>query len=304
MTSRTLGRIRVSIAAAATLAAATLAAALMLPAGMASAAGTVHRFDHVVIVVMENKNYNAIIGRPDEAPYINNTLARGGALFSNSFAVSHPSQPNYLGLFSGSTQGVTNDNCPKNFKNVPNLGSELIRARLSFTGYSETMPSAGYTGCNHGIPLFGYTRTHSPWVDFSNVPAASNLTFASFPKDYSRLPTVSIVVPNECHDMHSCPRDNGDLWIKANIGGYASWAKTHNSLLIVTWDEDGTLEIPFHPGGDGNKVPTIFYGAHVRPGTYGEHITHYSVLRTIEDMFGLAHAGASASASPITDVWE
>jgi phospholipase C len=304
MTSRTLGRIRVSIAAAATLAAATLAAALMLPAGMASAAGTVHRFDHVVIVVMENKNYNAIIGRPDEAPYINNTLARGGALFSNSFAVSHPSQPNYLGLFSGSTQGVTNDNCPKNFKNVPNLGSELIGARLSFTGYSETMPSAGYTGCDHGIPLFGYTRTHSPWVDFSNVPAASNLTFASFPKDYSRLPTVSIVVPNECHDMHSCPRDNGDLWIKANIGGYASWAKTHNSLLIVTWDEDGTLEIPFHPFGDGNKVPTIFYGAHVRRGTYGEHITHYSVLRTIEDMFGLAHAGASASASPITDVWQ
>jgi phosphatidylinositol-3-phosphatase len=315
MTSRTPGRARVSIASAAALA----AAALVLAAGTASAAGRVsgttgtpgttgvHRFDHVVIVIMENKNYNAIIGRPDEAPYINNTLAKGGAVFSNSFAVDHPSQPNYLALFSGSTQGVTNDSCPKNFKNVANLGAELIRAGLSFTGYSEVMPSAGYTGCNHGVPLFGYTRSHNPWVDFSNVPAASNLTFASFPKDYARLPTVSIVVPDECHDMHSCPRDNGDLWIKANLGGYASWARSHNSLLIVTWDEDGTrLEIPLLGGGDRNKVPTIFYGAHVRAGTYGEHITHYSILSTLEEMYGLAHAGASASpsAKPVTDVWQ
>jgi phospholipase C len=303
MTFRTPGRVQVSIAAAA-----LAAAALVLPAATASAAGGVHRFDHVVIVIMENKNYNAIIGRPDEAPYINGTLAKGGAVFSNSFAVTHPSQPNYLALFSGRTQGVTNDNCPKNFKNVANLGAELIRAGLRFTGYSEVMPSAGYTGCNHGVPLFGYTRSHNPWVDFSNVPAASNLTFASFPKDakdYARLPTVSIVVPDECHDMHSCPRDNGDLWIKANLGGYASWARSHNSLLIVTWDEDGTrLEIPLLGGGDGNKVPTIFYGAHVRTGTYGERITHYSILRTLEDMYGLAYAGLSGSAKSVTDVWQ
>ncbi|HEX4661560.1 MAG TPA: alkaline phosphatase family protein [Streptosporangiaceae bacterium] len=299
MTSRTLGR--VSIAAAATLA----AAALALPVGTALAAGGVHRFDHVVIVIMENKNYNAIIGRPDEAPYINNTLAKGGAVFSNSFAVTHPSQPNYLALFSGSTQRVTNDNCPKNFKNVANLGAELIRAGLSFTGYAETMPSDGYTGCDYPVPLIGYTRSHNPWVDFSNVPPASNRTFARFPKDYARLPTVSIVVPNECHDMHSCPRDNGDRWIQANLGGYASWARSNNSLLIVTWDEDGTrFEIPLLGGGDSNKVPTIFYGAHVRAGTHGERITHYSILRTLEDMYGLPRAGASASANPITDVWQ
>jgi len=300
MTSRTLGRIRGSIVAAATLA----AAALVLPAGIASAAGTVHRFDHVVIVVMENKNYNQIIGRPDEAPYING-LAKAGALFSNSFGVTHPSQPNYLALFSGSTQGVTNYNCPKNFKNVPNLGTELIGAGLSFAGYSEDMPSAGYTGCNHGVPLLGYTRSHNPWVDFSNVPAASNLSFASFPKDYARLPAVSIVVPNEVHDMHSYARDSGDSWVKYNLGGYASWARSPTSLLIITWDEDGTrFEIPLLGGGDGNKVPTIFYGAHVRTGTYGERITHYSLLRTLEDMYGLPHAGASANATAIKDVWQ
>jgi phosphatidylinositol-3-phosphatase len=294
MISRTLNRLPVLIAATAWLA----VTVTLLPGAPASAAASVPRFSHVVIVVMENKNYADIIGRPDEAPYIN-SLAAGGAVFSNSFAVAHPSQPNYLALFSGSTQGVTNDNCPVSFTNVPNLGSELIGAKLSFAGYSESMPSAGYTGCGSYLSL-GYIRTHNPWSDFSNVPAASNRTFASFPSDYSKLPTVSFVIPNLCNDMHYCSRDTGDSWIKHNLGAYAQWARSNNSLLIITWDEDGTL---FGFGGDGNKVPTIFYGAHVRKGTYSERTGHYGVLRTVEDMYGLPHAGASASAQTITDVW-
>ena len=298
MINRTRRRVLAALAAAACPLAAVTVPAAQASATQASAAGTVPRFSDVVIVIMENKNYSDIIGRPDEAPYLN-SLAAGGALFSNSYAVSHPSQPNYLALFSGSTQGVTSDNCPQNFKNVANLGAELISAKLSFAGYSESMPSNGYTGCGTSFSL-GYVRSHNPWVDFGNVPAASNLTFASFPKNYSLLPTVSIVVPNLCDDMHYCPRDIGDAWIKNNLGGYAQWAKANNSLLIVTFDEDGSI---FGFGGDGNKIPTIFYGAHVRTGTYGEHTTHYGVLRTVEDMYGLPHAGASATASPITDVW-
>jgi phospholipase C len=271
----------------------------LLPLSTASATSSVPRFDHVVIVVMENKNYDAIIGRPDEAPYLN-SLAAGGAVFSNSYAVAHPSQPNYLALFSGSTHGVTSDNCPQNLGHVANLGSELIGSGLTFAGYSESMPSTGYAGCGSYLSL-GYIRTHNPWADFSNVPAASNRTFASFPADYARLPTVSFVIPNLCHDMHYCTRDSGDNWIRSNLGGYATWARSHNSLLIVTWDEDGTL---LGLGGDGNKVPAIFYGAHVRPGTYSERTGHYGILRTVEDMYGLGHAGASATAAAITDVWK
>jgi acid phosphatase len=274
-------------------------AGLLLPSGTASAAGPVPRFDHVVIVVMENQNYNDIIGRPDEARYLNG-LAAGGASFRNSFAVAHPSQPNYLALFSGSTQRVTSDKCPQNFKNAPNLGAELIGAGRSFAGYSESMPSAGYTGCGSYFS-FGYERAHNPWVNFTNVPAASNLTFTSFPGDYSRLPTVSFVIPNLCNDMHYCSRDTGDSWIQHKLGGYAQWARSNNSLLIVTWDEDGSI---LGLGGDSNKIPTIFSGAHVRPGIYGERINQYGILRTVEDMYGLPHAGASAGAAPITDVWK
>ena len=294
MIKKTRRRLQAAVAAIA-----LSGAGVLLPLSTASAASAVPRFDHVLIVVMENKNYSDIIGRPDEAPYLN-SLAAGGAVLSNSYAVAHPSQPNYLALFSGSTQGVTSDNCPQNFGHVPNLGAELIGSGLTFAGYSESMPSAGYTGCGSYLSL-GYIRTHNPWVDFSNVPAASNVTFASFPANYGRLPTVSFVIPNLCHDMHYCSRDSGDNWIHSNLGGYASWAQSHNSLLIVTWDEDGTL---LGLGGDGNKVPVIFYGAHVRPGVYSERTGHYGILRTVEDMYGLGHAGASATAAPITDVWK
>jgi hypothetical protein len=257
------------------------------------------RPDHVVVVVMENKNAGDIIGRPDEAPYIN-SLASQGAVFTNSFAVAHPSQPNYLALFSGSTQGVTSDNCPQTFSGVPNLGSDLVNSGRSFAGYSEDLAFAGDTECGSDFSL-GYVRKHDPWVDFTNVPSVSNRTFADFPSDYTQLPSVSFVIPNLCNDMHYCGRDIGDSWVHNKLGAYAQWATSHNSLLILTWDEDGT--VAFGLGGDGNKVPTIFFGAGVAPGTYNEYIDHYRVLRTIEDMYGLPHDGAAANTTPITDVW-
>jgi len=93
---------------------------------------------------------------------------------------------------------VTSDSCPKTFTGT-NLGAQLIGAGLSFTGYSESMPSDGYTGCSSST----YRRKHNSWVDFSNVPATSNRTYASFPTDYSTLPTVAFVTPNMCNDIWS-----------------------------------------------------------------------------------------------------
>ena len=120
--------------------------------------------DHVVIVVEENHSYAEIIGSA-AAPYIN-SLAQQGALFTASHGVTHPSEPNYLALFSGSTQGVTDDSCPHTFSTA-NLGSELIAAGGSFIGYSEDLPAPGSTVCTSGA----YARKHNPWVNFStSVP--------------------------------------------------------------------------------------------------------------------------------------
>jgi len=204
--------------------------------------------------------------------------------------VTHPSEPNYLALYSGSTQGLTDDSCPHTYTGE-NLGHQLIAAGKTFKGYSESMPSDGYTGCTSGR----YARKHNPWVNFTNVPSSSNLRFSVFPTDFTTLPKVSIVVPNLCSDMHDCSVPTGDTWLKNHLDGYATWAKTHNSLLLVTFDEDD------HSAS--NRVPTLFSGAHVATGSYAEHITHYTVLRTLQSLTGVACAGNSCSVSPISDIW-
>ncbi|NUR63128.1 MAG: hypothetical protein HOV87_31400 [Catenulispora sp.] len=239
----------------------------------------------------ENHSYDEVNGSTS-APYINNTLAAGGAVFTRSFAIEHPSEPNYLDLFSGSNQGVTDDSCPHTFSTA-NEGAQLLAAGDTFAGYSEGLPSAGSTACTSGA----YARKHVPWVNFSNVPASDNLPFTSFPSsaNYASLPTVSWVIPNLNNDMHDGTVAQGDTWLHNNLDAYAQWAKTHNSLLIVTWDEDDSSM--------SNQIPTVFYGANVKPGSYSETVNHYSVLRTIEDMYGLPYAGAASSATPITDVF-
>ncbi|SOE07883.1 alkaline phosphatase family protein [Streptomyces sp. Ag109_G2-15] len=249
--------------------------------------------DHVVVVVMENHAYSQVIGS-SSAPYINNTLKAGGANLTQSYGLTHPSEPNYYMLFSGSNQGRTDDSCvPVGSISAPNLGSELIAAGKTWKSYNESLPSQGSTVCSSG----NYAQKHNPWFGFSNVPTNTAMTFAQFPTDYTTLPKVSFVVPNLCSDMHDCSVSTGDTWIQNNLGAYATWAQTHNSILLVTFDEDNKQS--------GNRIPTVVYGQHVTPGSStATTYNHYNVLRTVEDLAGLTtHAGNAASASDITGIW-
>ncbi|ALO93434.1 Secreted acid phosphatase [Streptomyces hygroscopicus subsp. limoneus] len=285
-------RARAVVASAAALAAAAVGLWTGLGEGSAHAAGAVPSPDHVVVVVFENHAYSQVIGS-SSAPYIN-SLKAGGANLTQSYAETHPSQPNYFALFSGSTQGITDDSCyTPGFSSAPNLASELIAAGRTWASYNETLPSRGSTTCSSGT----YARKHNPWFGFSNVPTSTAKTFAQFPTDYSTLPQVSFVVPNLCSDMHDCSVSTGDTWLKNNLGAYATWAKTHNSLLVVTFDEDNRLS--------GNKIPTVFYGQPVAAGSSSSTTyNHYDLLRTLEDTQGLTtHAGNAASAKDITGIW-
>ncbi|HYL26840.1 MAG TPA: alkaline phosphatase family protein, partial [Candidatus Nitrosotalea sp.] len=156
---------------------------------------------YVVLMIMENRDYNLVIGSK-EAPYINGTLVPEAALMTDSHAIGHPSQPNYLAIFSGSTQSIKDDSCPHSF-GTANVGEEILSAGGSFDGYSESMPSNGYTGCYAGE----YARKHNPWVNFTNVPSTSNLVYKHFVEPPS---TLTIIVPNLCHDMHDCSTQTGD----------------------------------------------------------------------------------------------
>jgi len=279
------------------------------------ASGAPPRYDHIVIVMEENRTPTEIIGDRVNAPYIN-TLADGGVKIGAMFAEVHPSQPNYIHLFSGDYQGVTDDNLPPNFSTTPtatypfrtpNMGAALIGAGFTFAGYSEELESAGtsdwadYDPHSATHPGIYYRRKHVPWANWvakvapipaNQLAASANLCFTNFPSDYSTLPTVSFVIPNQMHDMHDGSRKQGDDWLRDHIDGYAQWAKTNNSLLIITWDEDDFDNI--------NQIPTVLYGAGLRDGTtIGGTWTHHNLLRTIEDMYGTTHSGAAAQVRSI-----
>ena len=213
-------------------------------------------YDHIVIVVEENKDYAEVIGRADLAPYINTVLKVEGANFTRAFGEEHFSQGNYFWLFSGDNQGVgfadkVPDSTTPGFPfETANLGSQLIAKGLSFKGYAESLPAIGSmveeTKDEDGTWI--YARKHVPWASFANVPngatveTSSNLRFADFPSDYNELPTVAFVIPNLENDMHNGdPADSipaGDRWLEENLDAYYQWAKENNSLLIVTFDED------------------------------------------------------------------
>jgi acid phosphatase len=262
------------------------------PRGSGPRAG-VPALDHVVVVVFENRAYSQIIGS-HSAPYIN-SLARGGANFTDFSAEAHPSQPNYFAMFSGSTQGVTSDACPPPGSpyRTANLAKEVTAAGRTWGSYNEGLPAEGSKVCTDRVAR--YARKHNPWFSFTNVPASTGHTFGKWPADFGTLPTVSFVIPDLCDDMHDCSVRHGDTWLRDKLGSYATWASTHNSLLVVTTDEDDNK--------GGNKIPTLFYGAHVKAGNYPDAHDHYSLLRTIEDMYGTGHAGESSSATPITEIW-
>jgi acid phosphatase len=324
---------------------------MLVSAGPAGAAAWTP--DHVVIVLEENLSSHNLV---PQLTYLSGRL-RENANFTNSHAVDHPSQPNYLALFSGDAQGTGSDakrnpdgsnpiidgrtqvgsddplaNTPLD---TPNLGAGLIDAGRSFAGYSEDLPSLGFTGTSHTGPAgsgIDYQRKHNRRVNWqalnddalgrNQLPSTVNLPFTAFPSDaagFAQLPTVAIVVPNQIDDAHessaASPRTNYgkamDDWLRLHIEPYRRWAMTHNSLLIVTWNED---EDAYTPVKDirgtivakryVNLIPTIMAGQGVVLGSYSERIDHYSVLRTIEDFYGLTPlAHGDAGVAPITDAF-
>jgi hypothetical protein len=282
----------------------SLICAAVVLAAAASASALPPRYDHVVLVIIENVNYSQVIGSAN-APYIN-SLRAGGTSLDRAYAFLHTSAPNYGELFAGNDSGITDGAIPAGVPfTTPNLGASLRQAGSSFTGYAQSLPEPGST-----VFLAGdYARRHNPWVNWQNdaptahpnqLPSSVNLPFTAFPTDFTTLPAFSLVVPDNAHNMHdgSTPAriTLGDTWLRDNLDAYAQWAKTHNSLLIVTADEDA-----FNLNNNANRIPTVFYGAHVRPGTtVPQSLTLHNLLRTLEDTAGAAHSGTAKSVRPIT----
>lgn len=234
-------------------------------------------YDHIVLVIEENHSYNHIVGDSSAAPYINKTLIPEAALMTNSFALAHPSEPNYFALYAGSTFGIRDDGIHN--KPDPTLFTILNRARLTFTGYVEDST----------------VRKHNPWQSFPEGAGVEKNFGSAWPTDFIRLPKVSFVVPSLNDDMHNGTISQADTWLKNNLGAYIRWCQTHNSLFILTFDEDD--------GTQNNQILTLFIGHGVIAGASNTHINHYNVLRTILASQNLTAPNNAATAAPITSIF-
>jgi acid phosphatase len=273
------------------------------PAGLAArnpGASGVPRVGKIVVIVLENKDADEVLGNP-AAPFFGD-LARRYAMLSDYHAIDHPSLPNYLALVSGSTHGVESD-CARCLIYAPNLVDELTAAGKSWKGYFEGLPRPGFTG------EWGrrYSKAVNPFVHFRDLVSSPSrlarvVPLAQFHDDLTegKLPDFSFIAPNLCHDMHNCPVAIGDEWLRDFLPRLLGSSQFERGVVFIVFDEGRHGDT----AGGGGHVPAVVLGEPVRPGSVvSTPLDHYSLLRTIEDAWGLPHLGFSADAPPITGIW-
>jgi hypothetical protein len=256
---------------------------------------------HVWVIVLENQSYGDIVGAP-EAPYLNDLIARSG-LATAYQGVAHPSQPNYLAMFSGSTQGVT-DNDPHDL-DAPTLADQLEAAGRSWRVFAENVPA----GCSTATLASGgadgtgdYVRKHEPAISFRSISGdptrcADIQPFAAFDPAAADL---SFVIPNMCHDMHDCDVAAGDAWLESFVPRILDSAAWHDrGVLIVTFDESDESSTT------DNHLATVVSSPLVQAGTTSSvpH-NHFSLLRTIQAGFGLDCLAESCTANTLGEFFD
>jgi phosphatidylinositol-3-phosphatase len=237
---------------------------------------------HVVWVWMENHSYSEIVGN-SSAPYINQLASQCG-LATNYYAVAHPSLPNYIAATSGSTQGITDDNPPSSHP----LSVTSIFGQVSGGSYEQSMPSnCDQTDSN------SYAVKHNPEAYYTTISTScrqNDVPLSSF--NPAAPPSFSFVTPNLCNDMHDCSVQTGDSWLSSFIPTITSTAdyQAGRTAVFITWDEDDSSA--------SNHVATVVLSTWTAPGTRSStSFTHYSLLRTAENMLGVGALGNAAKAS-------
>jgi len=261
-------------------------------------------YGHVIWVWMENHSYSQIIGST-AAPYINQ-LANACGLATNYHGVTHPSLPNYIAATSGDFWGITDDAAPSSHPlSVASIYSQVRAVGKTWRDYEESAPgncplsSSGTYAVKHD-PAPYYVPIRSDCANW-DVPLGTT-SAGNFLTDLNNdtLPAFAFVTPNLCNDMHDCSVATGDAWLKSWLPKiFASAAyRSSSTVVFLVWDEND--------GSSGNQVAALVIGPTVVPGTRsGTNFSHYSLLRTTEQLLGLggflAHAGDAATASMRTD---
>jgi hypothetical protein len=286
----------------------------------AAARASARHFDRVLIIVLENVDYEVASKDKNLAD-----LAAHGASFTNFHALFHPSYPNYLAMVAGTDFGIHRRGrlLADNQVNFPadaahqTIADRLVAAGLDFKQYAEELPEAAcpWTFSTQHVPgkLGNYTRRHVPFLSFRDVQSKrcdhvirvdSSKSENFFVQDAKKgLVAYSFYSPNMNHDGHDTSAQVAGAWVKKFLDDTFPEKLRQGTLVVVTFDESG--------GNADNRIFTLFLGDMVKPANQqdpkalAKAYTHYSVLRTIEDNFGLEPLTANdRDAAPITDIWK
>jgi phospholipase C len=266
-----------------------------------SAAVSVAKSAHIVIVLEENQGYSSVVDNTSEWPNLNR-LIRTGALPTKYYANSHPSIGNYFMLTTGQLL-TTNDNSTTMW-NVNNIARQMIAHGIYFKVYAEGV-GRGYTGGNTGT----YLLHHNPFARLSDTAGTSSdayrylWPFTQFASDVADglLPAFSFIIPDVDHDVHNGTPYEADQWLQsqvvAPISTRPAFAASGSGLLIVTFDEAATSDSAY----GGGHIPSVLWGPLVKPGyrqTSSTIYQHQSLLRTIMESLNLPDPPAAAANAP------
>jgi len=289
-------------------------------AARAAARSTAHHFDRVLIIVLENVDYEVASQDKSLAE-----LAAGGASLTNFHAMFHPSYPNYLAMVAGTDFGIHRRGrlLADNQVNYPadaahqTIADRLISSGLDFKQYAEELPEGtcpwNITSQHVAEKRGNYTRRHVPFLSFREVQSKwcdhvvrvdSSKSDNFFVQDARKgLVAFSFYSPNMNHDGHDTNVQVAGAWVKKFLDESFPEKLRKGTLVVVTFDESG--------GNADNRIYTLLLGDMVKPANQQDpkalamHYTHYNLLRTIEDNFGLEPLTANdREAAPITDIWK
>ena len=271
----------------------------------AKAKGHVKR---VIWVWMENHSAGTVLD-PKASPYLT-TLARACGVTSDAHNITHPSLPNYIAATSGGTQGITKncapDECPVD---APSLFGQIERAGKTWRSYQEAMPEP-CSRSDHDR----YAPRHNPAVYYVDARARCkqwDVPLSALSADLAQhaLPDFAFVTPDLCSDTHDCPVGTGDDWLSRfvpRLTGTAAY-RAGEIALFVTWDEgegSGSIDCATHLDDKGCQIATVVASARTKPGTVDrERVSHYSLLRTTEELLGLKKLGGARTARSMRDAF-